>query len=144
MSLTVLQRVSAHIASISGITDWYEYYFAPITANEPGLGAQNLYFRWTDAKVNGTAPFFLFRQVGEGASDILVQSINVQITLVDNANNVVEADRIMQDIIRLFRGATTQPGVVRFDPVGGVAGPSYLENGRPVFTLTVRVFTEDL
>jgi len=145
MSLSILQRTAAHIAEFAGINDWYEYFFSPqVTDPDDFLnGIAVRYFRWTDADINGNTPFIMLRQSGDGPSDVLLQQIEVTITLVHNLDAVVRADEAMLQIVRLFRSDAVQPGVVRFDPIGGVRGPMYLENGRPAWQLVVRVFAED-
>lgn len=144
MSLSTLQAVSTHIAAISGINDWYEYYFAAINDGTPPTEAiANKFFRYTEADTGGNTPFFMFRISGSGSSDVLLQRTQVQIMLCEMPTKVVDGDAMMADIIRLFRTDATQYGVVRFDPVGGVVGPMYMHNGRPVWTLDVMVYTED-
>lgn len=127
MSLALLEKVRDHINAAGLLTGY--------TAK---------FFRWTDADVNGTTPFILFRRPGSGGdSSILLQKTDVLIQMVGTPTTVVSGDARMQSILRLFRGSTSQTGVVRFDPVGPVTGPLYLENGRPVWELTVRCVTED-
>lgn len=127
MSLPVLQRVAAHIAEFASLSN--------------GIAVR--YFRWTDADINGKTPFIMIRQSGDGPSDILLQQIEVTITLVQNLDAVVTGDAAMAQMARLFRLESVQTGAIRFDTVGGVRGPMYLENGRPAWQLVVRVFTED-
>jgi hypothetical protein len=127
MSLALLERVSG-----------------AITAAGLHTGYAIKYFRWTDADVAGTAPFMLFRRPGTGGdSNTLVQAQDVMIQLVATPTTVVAGDERMQAILKLLRQPTTQAGVVRFMPLGAVRGPLYLENGRPVWELNVRVVTED-
>ena len=126
MSLAVLQRVQKHLDDAGLLT-----------------GYETKYFRWTDADVANAEPFVLFRQSGETGSDEFVQGILVQITLVTVPTGVVSADALMTEIARLFRVDGSEAGAFRFDVQGGVVGPMYLDNGRPVFTLDVRVMTED-
>lgn len=127
MSLVILEKVRDHINAAALLT---------------GYAAK--YFRWTDADVQGTTPFILFRRPGSGGdSNILLQQTDVLIQLVGTPTTVVAGDARMQSILRLFRGSTSQTGVVRFDPIGPVRGPLYLENGRPVWELLVRVMTEN-
>lgn len=126
MSLAVLQRVKQHMDD-AGLLAGYDV----------------KYFRWTDADVEGAEPFVLFRQSGETGSDEFVQGILVQITLVTVPTGVVAADALMEEIMDLFLADGSETGAFRFDVQGGVVGPMYLDNGRPVFTLDVRVMTED-
>ena len=106
-------------------------------------GYEVRYFRWTDADADGNTPFILFRQSGSGPSDVLLQETRVNITLVATPTTVVAADTRAQEILRLLRQDDTVTGVTRFDPQGTVRGPMYLENGRPVFDISVRCYTED-
>lgn len=106
-------------------------------------GYEVKFFQWTDADVAGNTPFVLFRQSGTGNSDMLVQQINVSIILVATPTTALSADERAQAIARLFRVAGSHDGLVRFDTQGGKMGPSYLENGRPVFEIVVRVYAED-
>jgi len=101
------------------------------------------YFRWTDADIAGNTPFVLFRQSGSGESNELVQNTLVSVVLVATPTTAVSADALMQSLLRWVRVSGGDTGSIRFDPAGTVVGPSYLENGRPVFTLDVRVFTQD-
>ncbi len=106
-------------------------------------GYEVKFFRWTDADVAGNTPFVLFRQSGSGGSDMLVQQINVSIILVATPTTALSADARAQQIARLFRVAGSQDGLARFDTQGAVIGPMYMENGRPVFEIVVRCYTED-
>lgn len=127
MSLTLLQRVHAHLDAANLLT-----------------GYSVRYFRWTDADIAGNTPFIMFRQSGSGSSDILLQDTQVSVVLVGLPTTVVDADARAQQILRYVRGSTVQTDdAIRFDPVGTVRGPTYLENGRPVFEIVVRVYTED-
>ena len=125
MSLAILQKVKAHI-EVAGLL----------------TGFSPKYFRWTDADVKGTTPFMLFRRIG-GNSNMLLQGIDVLIQQVGIPTGVVDGDSNMGHIIKLFRGSSVQPGIIRFDPMGEVMGPLYLENGRPVWELTIRCYAED-
>ena len=127
MSATILNRVQGLLNTAGLLT-----------------GYATKYLRWTDADVNGTTPFVLFRQSGGGPSDVLLQSIQVTITIVHNATGAVTADATAQAIQRFLRGTTVATGIRRIDPAGEVRGPMYMENGRPVFEVVCRVFTEDL
>ena len=126
MSLTLLNRVRG-LLDDSSLLDGYEV----------------RYFRWTDSDAAGNTPLILFRQTGSGESNELVQNTTVSIVLLATPTTVVTADALMQTILRTIRLSGSETGSVRFDPSGTVAGPSYLENGRPVFSLDVVVFTRD-
>jgi hypothetical protein len=127
MSVSLLQKVSTHAATVINPADY------------------NIkYFRWSDADMNGNTPFIVYRKAGDGSSNILLQQVDVMIQLCQNPDSVVVGDAAMDLILRLFRGQTVQDGVIRFDPIGGVQGPMYLQNGRPIWELTIRCFTENL
>jgi len=128
MSATLLQRVKDHIDAANLLA---------------GYGVR--YFQWTDADESGTTPFVMFRQSGSGDSSILLQDTQVSIVLVGSGpTKILDTDTRAQAILRYLRGSTVDTvGAVRFDPIGTVRGPMKLENGRPVFEIVVRVFTED-
>lgn len=126
MSLPILQSVRDHILD-AGLTAGYDVRF----------------FRWTDQDAEGNSPLILFRIGGSGESNVVVQQTDVAIVLLDNPTGVVTGDARMTDILKLFRTSPTRVGILRFLPLGTKLGPFYLENGRPVWELTVRVFTED-
>lgn len=126
MSATLLENVQAFVEAAGYHT-----------------GYAKKYFRWTDADVTNSTPFILYRHPGStGESNQLMQQLDVLIQLVATPTTVKTADTLMNNILKLFRGTTTPTGVVRADPMGGVSGPFYLENGRPVFELIVRCITE--
>lgn len=128
MSATLLQRVKDHIDAANLLA---------------GYGVR--YFQWTDADETGATPFVMFRQSGSGDSNILLQDTQVSIVLVGSGpTKILDTDTRAQAILRYLRGSTVDTvGAVRFDPIGTVRGPMKLENGRPVFEIVVRVFTED-
>jgi hypothetical protein len=115
-----------------------------IAAANLDSGYQVRFFRWLDSDIKGRIPMILIRRAGRsGISNRLLQQIDVQIMLVDNPTNVRNADTRMQNIMRLFRGSSTTTGVVKFEPIGEIQGPIYLENDRPCWTLNVRCYVED-
>ena len=126
MSVALLDRVSALI-----------------TAAGLMAGYTEKYFKWTDSDINGKNPFIVLRQSGSGISNILLQQTDVLIQLSQVPTAIEAGDLRMKDILLLFRGQTVSTDIVRFDPIGTVLGPFYLENGRPIWELTVRCFTED-
>ena len=126
MSLEILERVRDHIAD-AGLD----------------VGYQQRFFRWTDQDAEGNTPLIVFRIAGDGESNILLQQTDAMVMLLENPSGAVSGDNNMAQILRLFREDGTQPGVIRFEPIGTKMGPFYLENGRPWWMLNVRVFTED-
>lgn len=122
----------------------FERVEAAITAASLHTGYAFKYFRWTDADVSGKDNFIVLRQPGGGGdSNTLLQSPDVLIQLVAKPTEVVAGDDRMLAILRMLRQPTSQTGIIRFLPMGSVVGPLYLENGRPLWQLTVRCFTED-
>lgn len=111
------------------------------------VGYEIKYYRWEDSDVEGNTPFVLFRQEGTGGgggtSDVHLQQTDITIRLVDNSAGATAADDAMNTILRHFRLSSVPAGVIKYQPITNVVGPMYLENGRPMFELVVRVFTED-
>jgi len=102
------------------------------------------YFRWTDADLQGDGEFVMLRLTGSGGgSNVIEQQKDVTLSLVGTETTVVASDARMKQIERFFREPVSDNGAHRFDPIGAVQGPFYLENGRPVFSLVIRVSTED-
>lgn len=126
MSQAVLDRVSAFVAA---------------AGYETGLSVK--YHRWSDKDFDNKGGFICYRRTGDGGSNVLLQQTDIDIVLVKGPRSVQTGDDLMASILKLFRGSTTTAGVIRFDPVGTVRGPIRLENGRPLWELTVRCFTED-
>lgn len=126
MSLSLLESVRDHIQD-AGLLTGYDVRF----------------FRWTDQDAEGNSPLIMFRIGGSGDSNVVVQQTDVAVVLLENPTSVVTGDARMADILRLFRTTPTRAGIIRFLPLGTKLGPFYLENGRPVWELTIRVFTED-
>lgn len=126
MSNALLDKVSAHIAA---------------QGYETGLTVK--YHRYSDKDLDGKTNFICYRRAGDGGSNVLLQATDVNIVLVTSPNSVQTGDDLMTNILKLFRNSTVQAGIVRFDPVGNVRGPRRLENGRPLWELTVRCYTEN-
>ena len=124
MSRVILEKVAAYVGAQTGVA--------------------TKYMRWTDADVNNMTPFILYRGNGEGDSDPIKQEYDVWIILVQTPETVTNGDDRMAAIAKKLRdSATSMPsGIVRIDPIGGVRGPDYMENGRPVWELLVRVQAE--
>ena len=114
-----------------------------ITAAGLDTGYTWRFHTWTDADSAGKVPTIFLRGDGAGQSNAVIQQNDVLIQLIGNPQAVEAMDTRMEAILALFRGTTTTSGVIRFDPLSNVRGPFYLENGRPVFQLSVRCITED-
>ena len=105
-------------------------------------GYRVLMYRWTDSE--GTPTIVFLRSGTGGASDYLVQRPDVRIVLVTGSASDVRAGEVrMHQILRYLRHSYKAAGVLHFQPMSGVIGPSYLENGRGVFELNIRCLTDD-
>lgn len=101
------------------------------------------YFRWTDADESSQTPFVMMRFPGSGGgSDVLLQRIDVLMALVQVPTGAVTGHDDVSAIARRLRLGLGQGSVVRFELLGEPSGPSYLENGRPVWTINVRCYVE--
>lgn len=100
-----------------------------------------LYHRWDDAATPG--PFILFRRSGMAPSDQIVQYPDVDIIIMTTPSAVQAGDQRAQDILRRFRDSAEVAGIVRHDPMAGVQGPFYTDNGRPWWRMTIRSATVD-
>lgn len=102
------------------------------------------YFRWTDDDESSSTPFVMLRFPGPGGqSDELLQQFDVLLVLVQTPSGALDGHDDMSDILARVRQGGAQNTVVRFEPLGNMVGPQYLENGRPVWTLNIRCYTED-
>lgn len=102
------------------------------------------YFRWTDADESSDDPFVMLRFPGPGGtSDVILQQFDVLLVMVQTPSGPVVGHDDMSAILSRIREGGGQNTVVRFEPLGNMAGPQYLENGRPVWTLNIRCYTED-
>ncbi|PHS13472.1 MAG: hypothetical protein COA78_06965 [Blastopirellula sp.] len=100
-------------------------------------------YRWTDSDLNKKVPVCVLRADGIGPSNSLIQSPDVLIQLIGLPTTIKDTDTAMEAILAAFRGNTTTGGVVKFTPLSSVRGPFILDNGRPVYELSVRCMTED-
>ena len=126
MSDVLLERVSAHIASL-------------IT------GFSVRYYHWSDADLNGQGGVVLLRMSGTGgAADYHVQYPDVSIQIICDPEKVRDADATMLAIVRYLRSEAgfTSATVENFEPLSQT-GPAYLQNGRARFELVVRCMVED-
>jgi len=106
----------------------------------PGYAVK--YFRWTDADESSQEPFVMLRFPGSGNSDPLLQRIDVLLTLVQQPAGAVSGHDTMAAIARRVREGGGHGNVLRFEVLSEPAGPMYLENGRPVWVMDVRCYTE--
>lgn len=127
MSDDLLRRVSSHLDS----GDLLEGYVVR-------------YFRWTDADLNGAGGVILFRMAGTaGRSDSVAQTPHVSIQMLCDPDAVVAGDARMLAMLRYLRENYSSADVRNMFPVGPVLGPSYLENNRARFEITVSCLVED-
>lgn len=127
MSLALLERVSAHLSDAGLLT-----------------GYDVLYFKWTDEREAQNTPFVLFRMAGtSGVDNQCVQYPDVRILLVGTPTTAVDTDSDAYSLHRYFRTDFEGSGTTYFEPLGQVIGPTYLENGRPVFEINVRCLVDD-
>lgn len=88
--------------------------------------------------------FIMLRQMGEGASNVLLQRIDVLVMIAGADETAIAAtDTLADALVRLFREDGTQPDVVRFEVVGGKNGPFFLESNKPFYEINVRCYVED-
>jgi len=107
-------------------------------------GYEVKYFRWTDADESSDTPFVMLRfPGGGGASNVILQQLDVLLALVQTPTGAVTGHDDMSAILAKVRQGGGQNTVTRFEPMGSLSGPQYLENGRPVWTLNIRCYTED-
>lgn len=101
------------------------------------------FFRWTDADASSRGPLIMMRLPGSGGqSDTLKQEIDVLLVLMTQPQLTVQGHDDMTLIERRFRESGVQGVVKRFEVLAPAQGPSYLEDGRPVWVLNVRCYTE--
>ena len=124
MSATLLQRVSAHLGSLTS-------------------GYALRYFRWTDD--NDQEPTLLFRMAGtQGAlSDFSVQYPDVSVVLIGTPTTVVADSERCREILQYVRDNFALDGGLNIEPLSAVSGPFQLENGRPWFQMEFRVIVSD-
>lgn len=124
MTTTVLERVRDHLQD-AGLLAGYTVRF----------------YRWTDGEQGA---FIVLRYGGAGTADYLVQRPDVRLILVtDSAASVRAGEVRMYEILRFLRGNYRAPGLMSANPVGGIIGPSYLEDGRGVFELNITAITDN-
>lgn len=131
---TLLDRVRSHLDD-AGLTDGFTVRF----------------FRWSDEDFRGSGNIMLFRDAGtSGPSDYCVQYPDVIIQAICSENQALFCSQRMREVIQLFRSnwasdSQTWAGrdVIHFQPVGPVLGPSFFDNGRARFELTVRCIVSD-
>tara|TARA_B100000408_G_C10309709_1_gene228264 strand:- start:2911 stop:3294 length:384 start_codon:yes stop_codon:yes gene_type:complete len=102
------------------------------------------YYKWNDARRDGRPMFVLRRPGPGGTSDYLVQRPQVLLILVSaNHLDIDDSETRMHDILRYLRGNYKSPGIKHYEPLGGITGPLYTEDGRGVFQLNVQCLTDD-
>lgn len=106
-------------------------------------GYAQRFHRWLDADLSQNTAVIVFRKVGEGDSDVFKQEHDLSITVMAaKASDIEQLGDDVSSIVREFRTGNSISGVIKFELLG-TNGPFYTENERPLFTIDVRVFTED-
>lgn len=127
MSAALLENIANHLTDAGLLT-----------------GLDKKFYRWTDADLNGSADFIVFRMAGTaGARDATLQQPDVRILLCVMPANVKLGNQKADAIFANFAGTSTATGVVKFEPLATVSSPMYLDNGRAVFEINVRCFVQD-
>lgn len=128
MSATLLQRVKTHIVDDGGRLS----------------GFSVRYFRWLDNDLNGAGSVALFRVTGtEGQINRHVQFPDVSLFLLADSESAKSADDEMLATLRYLRANPAAAGAFTMFPIGTFTGPSYLQNGRAMFEMVIRVGTTD-
>lgn len=124
MSTTVIEALRNHLDD-DNLLDGYEV----------------RYNRWSDQIENGAGDFVLLRMAGAGGqSNRLLQQVDVRILMVADPTTVMTAQDRIWEIADYLREPGAPAEVVKFAVLANPIGPQYLENGRGVFDLNVRVF----
>lgn len=98
-------------------------------------------FRWSDS--GDPVPVVLMRfPGGGGASDPLLQQFDVMLMMVQEPVAATQGHADMSAILKRVREGGSQGTVRRFEPLDNIMGPQYLDDGRPMWTLNVRCYTE--
>lgn len=99
------------------------------------------YFRWSDNE--DSPPMVLMRfPGGGGASDPLLQQFDVMLMMVQEPVAATLGHADMSAILKRVREGGSHGTVRRFEPLDNIMGPQYLDDGRPLWTLNVRCYTE--
>lgn len=101
------------------------------------------YFKWTDKDGKGKQPLCVLRTSGSGASTSNMQMVDTSVQLIGLPTTIKSTDDKMEAILARVRAQKSVTGVVKFEALGTVMGPRFLENGRPVFDLNIRAYCED-
>lgn len=104
------------------------------------------YYRWNDDDIHGRGNIILFRMSGTGGfADWHIQYPDVSIMLLTNPDGVRSGDALMLSITQFLRseeGFLSQT-VLNYEPLLPVTGPSYLENERARFEMSIRCLVTD-
>mgnify|MGYP003134549137 CR=1 FL=1 len=95
---------------------------------------------WPEDSENDKA-FIMIREMGEGASDIHQQQINL--LMMVSHPQLVTAEATAISIARLFRVTASPSSFVRIDVMGGTNGPFLLENQKPFFEINLNAIVEN-
>lgn len=98
-------------------------------------------FRWSDSE--DSPPMVLMRfPGGGGASDPLLQQFDVMLIMMQDSAAAKKGHDDMSAILKRVREGGSQGTVRRFEPLDNIMGPQYLDDGRPLWTINVRCYTE--
>ena len=118
MSIGLLEKVSGHLKD-AGLM----------------MGFADKYYSWSDADVAGAAGFILFQM--NGTSGIKRYSTVARCSPIGGLqkDKLREGNGIADAIFANFAGMTKPAGILKFEPIGQVMGPYFLDNGRGVLKL---------
>lgn len=128
MSSTILERLKAHIIDDGSLLSGYSL----------------RYYRWRDVDLSGSGDVVLFRMTGTfGPVNRVTQQNDVSLFLLADSDKVKQADLDMLGVLQYLRANYETTGIHNMMPLGSYEGPSYMQNGRAMFEMVVRVGTED-
>ena len=104
-----------------------------------------VFYRWYDDDTAADAsPTVLIRPDGGGTPDPYGQRPDVVIAAMGAVNDPVTPGDLMQAVKLYLLEHHAAPQIINFEILGDVAGPMMSANGRPVYQLNVRCWTENL
>lgn len=128
MSATLLQRVSSHIITDGGLLSTYSL----------------RYYQWLDDDLNGAGKVAMFRGTGIGGEiNRHVQHLDVHLFLLANRDDAKNTDDDMLGVVQYLRDNPSTTGAFNLFPFTGYTGPTFLQNGRALFELPIRVGVTD-
>ena len=122
------------IALIDALEDWL---------NAAGLlaGYSVAKNRWSDTQEQSGGEFIVIRNAGAGGtSNRLLKQIDLRVILVASPTSVVDGQNRMDQIVDYLRADAQPPTVVKYAVTSNPVGPLYMEDGRAVIEINVRVY----